>query len=182
MLVTSAFARWARTLGMRILPAMLSTSCAEGNRPFALVVVCLKDQQDVSEFLHELREEAERSGMTFTDGSERTARDLAPLNQRQPGESVLNVWPDRRRPYAPVIRWQWDLATTSPQDTQRKLMHGLAPLSIAWKSGGASKRSQTHRNAAPLRCLIVLPLRRNVRYRREADVRLRRSDYGRVWL
>lgn len=66
-------------------------SCAEGTRPFTLVAVCLEDRQDVSEFLTELREEARRSGMTLTDGSERTARDLVALDQRSSNEFVLNV-------------------------------------------------------------------------------------------
>jgi hypothetical protein len=81
----------SRTFAVLFVALGVIASCAEGTRPFTLVAVCLEDQQDVSEFLTELREEAERSGMTFTDGSDQTARDLVALNERRPGEFVMNV-------------------------------------------------------------------------------------------
>jgi hypothetical protein len=89
----------ARALLGVLLAAALTVSCVEGKRPFTIVTVCLQNQHDVSEFLREMREEAERSGMTFTDGSARTARDMVALDARRTGEFVLNVGVEHPRGY-----------------------------------------------------------------------------------
>ncbi len=82
------------TLGLKLAALSLalgsSVGCTQGTTPFALISVCLEDHQDVSEFLAELREEAARSGMTFSDGSARMAKVIA-LDQRAPREFVLRV-------------------------------------------------------------------------------------------
>jgi hypothetical protein len=88
-----------RTLLGLLVAAALNVSCAEGKRPFTIVTVCLQNEHDVSEFLHQLQQEAERSDMTFTDGSEQTAREMVALNERRPGEFVLNVGVEHLRGY-----------------------------------------------------------------------------------
>jgi len=65
--------------------------CAQGKRPFLLVQLCFKDDQELADFTHLLQSIAYSERMTYIDNSGPTERDLDTL--KAPGRlaPVINI-------------------------------------------------------------------------------------------
>jgi hypothetical protein len=65
--------------------------CAQGKRPFLLVQLCFRDDQELADFTHLLQSIAYSEGMEYIDYSGPTERGLAVLNAPGRLAPVINV-------------------------------------------------------------------------------------------
>ncbi|PWR22053.1 hypothetical protein [Zavarzinia compransoris] len=65
---------------MLICVSLMGAGCGEGKRPYAMVHMCVVNDDGVSTFKHVMREIAASEGMEFVDGSARTDKELKIIN------------------------------------------------------------------------------------------------------
>ena len=71
--------------------------CPEGKRPFMMVQICLKDQQNLTQFTDLLKSVAQSEGTTFIDGNAATERDLKAMGVKlDPSAPVVHLGIERR--------------------------------------------------------------------------------------
>jgi hypothetical protein len=88
-------------MNLRIAAMIILTSallgCPVGQRPFEIAQLCLGDQKNLTQFANILKSVAQTEGMTFTDTSASTERDLKAMGVKvDPTAPVISFYVGRK--------------------------------------------------------------------------------------
>lgn len=84
--------------GLAVLVCLLCAlyGCQPSKRPFVIVQVCLRDEQNLEIFIAMMQSIAQSEQMSFIDNSAVTQKDLASLNVVGPNYRAINIAVERK--------------------------------------------------------------------------------------